>query len=129
MFILSIEEPVILIVSSSKKKGLLFLHLLFPLLINAVSVSNKLFARLLETVSEFIKNYFWWISWLFVNYLYKTGENQCWFSPVPLPLYMEIYVWWYSVMSWYLYDSSCFSSFLFLQRYEIKKEKSRVGCY
>ncbi|RHK32343.1 hypothetical protein DW069_18615, partial [Bacteroides thetaiotaomicron] len=28
--ILSIEEPVILIVSSSKKKGLLFLHLLFP---------------------------------------------------------------------------------------------------
>ena len=56
MFILSIEEPVILMVSSSKKKGLLFLHLLFPLLINAVSVSNKLFARLLETVSEFIKN-------------------------------------------------------------------------
>ena len=58
MFILPIEEPVILIVSSSKKNGLLFLHLLFPLLINAVSVSNKLFARLLETVSEFIKNYF-----------------------------------------------------------------------
>lgn len=58
MFILSIEEPVILIVSSSEKSGLLFLHLLFPLLINAVSVSNKLFARLLETVFEFIKNYF-----------------------------------------------------------------------
>ena len=57
MFILSIEEPVILIVSSSEKRGLLFLHLLFPLLINAVSVSNKLFARLLETVFEFIKNY------------------------------------------------------------------------
>ncbi len=56
--ILSIEEPVILIVSSSEKRGLLFLHLLFPLLINAVSVSNKLFARLLETVFEFIKNYF-----------------------------------------------------------------------
>ena len=56
MFILSIEEPVILIVSSSEKKGLLFLHLLFPLLINAVAVSNKLFARLLETVSKFIKN-------------------------------------------------------------------------
>ena len=58
MFILSIEEPVILIVSSSEKRGLLFLHLLFLLLINAVSVSNKLFARLLETVFEFIKNYF-----------------------------------------------------------------------
>ena len=58
MFILSIEEPVILIVFSSKKKGLLFLHLLFPLLINSDTVSNKLFARLLETVSEFIKNYF-----------------------------------------------------------------------
>lgn len=58
MFILSIEEPVILIASSSEKKGLLFLHLLFSLLINAVAVSNKLFARLLETVSEFIKNYF-----------------------------------------------------------------------
>lgn len=58
MFILSIEEPVILIVSSSEKRGLLFLHLLFPLLINAVSVSNKLFARLLETVFEFIKDYF-----------------------------------------------------------------------
>lgn len=58
MFILSIEEPIILIVSSSKKKGLLFLHLLFPLLINVVSVSNKLFARLLETVSEFIKKLF-----------------------------------------------------------------------
>ena len=56
MFILSIEEPVILIVSSSEKRGLLFLHLLFPLLINAVS--DKLFARLLETVFEFIKNYF-----------------------------------------------------------------------
>ena len=58
MFILSIEEPVILIVSSSEKRGLLFLHLLFQLLINAVSVSNKLFARLLETGFEFIKNYF-----------------------------------------------------------------------
>ena len=58
MFILSIEEPVILIVSSSEKRGLLFLHLLFPFLINSNTVSNKLFARLLETVFEFIKNYF-----------------------------------------------------------------------
>ena len=58
MIILPIEAPIILIVSSTEKRGLLFLHLLFPLLINAVSVSNKLFARLLETVSEFIKNYF-----------------------------------------------------------------------
>ena len=57
MFIVSIEEPVILIVSSAEKRGLLFLHLLFPLLIYAVSVSNKPFARLLETVFEFIINY------------------------------------------------------------------------
>lgn len=55
---LPIEALVILMVFSSEKRDLLFLHLLFPLLINAVSVSNKLFARLLETVSEFIKNYF-----------------------------------------------------------------------
>ena len=40
------------------KERSIILHLLFPLLINAVSVSNKLFARLLETVFEFIKNYF-----------------------------------------------------------------------
>lgn len=59
MFILSIEEPVILIVSSSEKRGLLFLHLLFPLVNKrSFQVSNKLFARLLETVFEFIKNYF-----------------------------------------------------------------------
>lgn len=58
MFMLPIEALVILMVFSSEKRDLLFLHLLFPLLINAVSVSNKLFARLLETVSEFIKNYF-----------------------------------------------------------------------
>ena len=61
MFILSIEEPVILIVSSSEKRGLLFLHLLFPLLINAVSVSNKLFARLLETIFWVLEENIKWI--------------------------------------------------------------------
>ena len=73
MFILSIEEPVILIVSSSEKRGLLFLHLLFPLLINAVSVSNKLFARLLETVFEFIKNYFLSFGRKYIKRKYKQN--------------------------------------------------------
>jgi hypothetical protein len=33
-----------------------------------------------------------------------------------------------AVMSYILYVSYCFSSFCYLQRYKIKKEKSRAGC-
>jgi len=40
---------------------------------------------------------------------------------------METDVLLAAVMSYILYVSYCFSSFYYLQRYKIKKEKSRAG--
>ena len=56
-------------------------------------ISQPCSMSLLRTVFEFIRNYFWWISEMFVNYINKMGENQCWSSPIPILIYMEIYAW------------------------------------
>ena len=123
MFILPIEEPIILIVSSSEKRGLLFLHLLFPLLINAVSVSNKLFARLLETVSEFIKNYF-------LSFGRKYKQNGAIIIRLIAPYHgcsdIKRYQFMCVLCIYFFYKTHSFLVF-FPQRYNIKSRLSSVS--